>query len=218
MPKRIGRERTYGLYNLDLLQQITLTDDGMPVIRPCHTVPDRLIGFNQAKTCRHTDRGIHFFIDDYQFERLWNRPEDYTRLLARFQCVLTPDFSLYTDMPAPMLRWNCYRSRLLGAWWQTQGLQVIPTLQWSSRSSHEYCFDGLPRHATVAVSTLGVLDSEEATRLWKRGFTEALRTLEPSLVLFYGKPVPGYVPPVECIHYDNETVTRLKQINERKEP
>lgn len=61
-------------------------------------------------------------------------------------------------------------------------------------------------------------DSEEATRLWKRGFTEALRALEPSLVLFYGKPVPGYVPPVECIHYDNETVTRLKQINERKEP
>lgn len=217
MSKRIGRDRTYGLYNLDLLQHVSLTEDGMPVIWSCSTIPDRLIGFNQAKTCRHTDRGIHFFIDDYQFERLWNRPEDYTRLLSRFQCVLTPDFSLYTDMPAPMLRWNCYRSRLLGAWWQSQGLQVVSTLQWSRPSSYEYCFDGLPRHATVAVSTVGVLDSEEATRLWQQGFTEALHVLKPSLVLFYGKSIPGYTPPVKCIHYDNETITRLKQIKTGKE-
>ncbi|MDF7641712.1 DUF4417 domain-containing protein [Bifidobacterium sp. ESL0784] len=217
MSKKIGRDRTYGIYHLDLLQQIKLTEDGMPVIHPCEAMPTRLIGFNNAKTSRRIDCGVHFFIDDYQFQRVWNRPEDYTDLLARFQCMLTPDFSLYTDMPAPMLRWNCYRNRLLGAWWQAQGLQVIPTLQWSRPSSYEYCFDGLPHHSTVAVSTVGVLNDRKATRLWVRGFREALEMLEPSKVLFYGKPIPGYAPPVKCVYYNNETITKLKQIDERKE-
>jgi len=32
-------------------------------------------------------------------------------MLAKYDCVLTPDFSTYTDMPTPMKLWNIYRSR-----------------------------------------------------------------------------------------------------------
>lgn len=58
------------------------------------------MGFNYAtgkKTVKHC--GIHFFIDDYQFQRVWNQPDRYIAPLKRFQCVLTPDFSTYMDMP-----------------------------------------------------------------------------------------------------------------------
>lgn len=51
------------------------------------------------------------FIDDYQFERIWNTPERYVNVLKQYDCVLTPDFSLYMDMPRAMKVWNIYRSR-----------------------------------------------------------------------------------------------------------
>lgn len=54
-----------------------------------------LQGFNYAKTTKAQDKadlGCHFFIDDYQFERLWQRPGAYLDVLRPYQCVLTPDF------------------------------------------------------------------------------------------------------------------------------
>ncbi|MGQ7551471.1 DUF4417 domain-containing protein, partial [Streptococcus suis] len=42
----------------------------------------------------------------YQFERIWQRPEFYIEKLTEFDCVLTPDFSLYQDMPIAMQIWN----------------------------------------------------------------------------------------------------------------
>lgn len=62
-----------------------------------------LVGFNYAKTTKgRSNKGVHFFLDDYQFTRLWSRPYDYLNLLKRFEFVLTPDFSLYSDFPVAM--------------------------------------------------------------------------------------------------------------------
>lgn len=36
------------------------------------------IGFNYAaSTARRAGKGVHFFLDDYQFERVWNNPDRY---------------------------------------------------------------------------------------------------------------------------------------------
>ncbi len=42
---------------------------------------------------------MHFFLDDYQFERLWNSPREYVELLK--QLCHRSDFSLYMDVPYP---------------------------------------------------------------------------------------------------------------------
>ena len=50
----------------------------------------QFIGFNYAKTFekqQKTDYGVHFFLDDYQFERLWKRPDKYIELLRKFKYV-----------------------------------------------------------------------------------------------------------------------------------
>ena len=58
------------------------------------------IPFNYAKSCKNPQgKGIHFYVDDYQFVRLWNEPNKYIPLLQRFDAVCTPDFSQYTDIP-----------------------------------------------------------------------------------------------------------------------
>ncbi len=78
--------------------------------------------------CKKEDRagkGIHFFIHDYQFIRLWNTPDKYIDLLKDFDYVLTPDFSTYTDMPKALQIYNIYRKQWLGAYWQMQDINVI---------------------------------------------------------------------------------------------
>lgn len=107
-----GRELTIKKYNLDLYDPFET--DGpfeMPVIKKTLHIPNELIGFNEAISSKHYQSGIHMFIDDYQFERIWNTPERYVNVLKQYDCVLTPDFSLYMDMPRAMKVWNIYRSR-----------------------------------------------------------------------------------------------------------
>lgn len=206
----------YNLPNLPLLEKdIELCGRwDMPVLRPCDAVPDDLIDFGLVKSARNIDRrrlGVHFFTDDYWFERVWRHPKAYVRMLMPFRCVFAPDFSLYSDMPLAQQVHNVYRSRLMGAWWQSQGMNVVPTLQWSTPKSFSFAFDGLPRGSVVAASTLGVLNDPVATALWRIGMREALKRLAPELVLLYGMPAPGFDwQGTEWIRYRNHIVEKME--------
>ena len=108
--KENERHRTNDTYNLDLIDTDNSTNDfwQMPIIKNDDYIPSDLIGFNYAKTSENKKTGIHFYLDDYQFERLWNSPHEYVDILNEYECILSPDFSLYLDMPMPMKIWNVY--------------------------------------------------------------------------------------------------------------
>lgn len=209
--------RTVDAYNLRLVNKAHTTGPyDFPVIEDDPTIcpPEDLIGFNYAKSATNQRAGVHFFIDDYQFERVWNRPGLYAAMLAKYDCVLTPDFSTYTDMPTPMKLWNIYRSRAVGNYFQSQGLRVIPTLQWSDEASLAYCFDGLPKGGIYAVSTTGARSSKTAQDLWAAGMTRALEILEPRAVLHHGTMIQGFDwKGVEVASY----TSHLQRMNERME-
>ena len=38
--------------------------------------------------------GLHFFLEDYRFEAVWNRPGQALKGLRPYGAILTPDFSL----------------------------------------------------------------------------------------------------------------------------
>lgn len=197
------RERTFASYNMHLSVEVEKESEfGIPIIKPCDFTPTQLLGFNYAMTSGNKKNGIHFFVDDYQFERVWQQPERYVEILRDYECVLTPDFSLYTDMDYPVWLWNVYRSRLLGAYWQYEGMKVIPTLQWSDERSFEFAFNGLPKHSTVAVSAVGVMRSDEAISNWTSGMDEAIKRLEPKRILMYGtKPEYEFSDEIEIVEY-----------------
>ena len=72
------------------------------------------IGFNYAKTCKEpTGKGVHFFLDDYQFNRLWTDIDRYIPMLQKFRYVMSPDFSeSYADIqPLPETLGRCISSR-----------------------------------------------------------------------------------------------------------
>lgn len=167
-------------------------DLGIPCLThtPLSRVPAWLIPYRQR--VRDTDQvhmaGLHFFLDDGRFEAVWQRPGQSLPGLRPFAAVLTPDFSLYRDWPLVAQMWNVYRSRWCGAYWQSHGLTVIPTVSWSTAASYDFCFLGIPRRSVVAVATVGLRWRQDAAArsLFLAGFRELVYQLSPSLVLCYG--------------------------------
>lgn len=209
------RERTNNAYNLDLTQQSELTNDfwQMPIIKNDNYIPKDLIGFNYAKSSKEKNTGIHFYIDDYQFERVWNSPEKYVDVLMDYDCILSPDFSLYMDMPMPMKIWNIYRSRQIGAYYQSQGIKVIPTISWAEPETFEFCFQGIPKGSIVSVSTIGVKQDEDALQIWEDGMREMIRVIEPSTILVYGGQLDFDYGDIEVIYFDNKVTKKWGEKN-----
>lgn len=167
------------------------------------------IPFNYAKTHKNSaEKGLHFFIDDYQFVRIWNSPGAYISLLRKFKCILAPDFSTYTDMPMALQIYNHYRKHWLGRYLALQGITVIPTISWSTPDSFRWCFDGEPQNSVVAVSNVGCMRDSDCRELFFTGLEEMKRRLSPVKILCYGSPIDGTVniPP----YYD---VIKRKRIS-----
>ena len=206
------RERTFRAYNMRLTFSVDLTEDfwQMPIIHAENFTPTDLIGFKYAMQTPDDQKqcGIHCFIDDYQFERLWNKPDDYIELLSGFECFCSPDFSLYLDMTMPTKIWNVYRSRLLGAYYQAQGIRVIPTIQWAEPATYEFCFRGLEQGGTIAVSTIGVKEDADALKCWNDGMTECLKQLKPKTVLVYGGKLDYDFGKTKVIYYENHQLEK----------
>lgn len=204
------RIRTVNSYNLQLYdEERAVGKYQMPLIDKSQIIPNELIGFNYMKSTQNHNVGIHCFIDDYQFERLWNSPQLYIDDILKFDCILTPDFSLYMDMPLAMKIWNVYRSRLLGQFWQDCGMEVIPTVQWAEPATYEFCFDGIPQNSVVAVSTIGVKKGESLA-IWNDGMHEMIKRLKPQTILVYGGKLDFDYGSIDVRYFDNQVTERMK--------
>lgn len=213
-----ARMNTINGYNLQLYDSRSV--DGyyqMPIIKNNKTIPKDLIGFNYVLSDKNPEgKSIHFFLDDYQFERLWNTPEQYVEKLMQYEVVLSPDFSLYMNMPMAMKIWNVYRSRLLGHYWQTQGIKVIPTISWAERDTFDFCFDGIPLGSIVAVSTIGVKKEDEAFSVWKNGMDAMIKKIKPKTIIVYGGKVEYDYGNIQVIYFDNKVTERMKDDGKTK--
>lgn len=195
--------------NYENLQKMIFDGVGqyqVPEIQPTSYKKCDFMPFNYAKSCKNREgKGIHFFIDDYQFNRLWNAPDRYINMLLDFTHVMSPDFSTYTDFPKAMQIYNHYRKHWIGAYLQMYGIDVIPTISWSDQESFEWCFDGEPVGGTVAVSSVGCMNSKQRIDLFIQGYLEMMDRLNPTTIIFYGKV------PDEC----NGNIVSIKAYQEK---
>lgn len=143
-----------------------------------------LVGYDKLSDNK-TERIVHFFLDDYKFEVMWNDPEPRIERLKKYKAVLAPNYSLYTEMPLSLKIYNTFKSRWCGAYLQSKGIKVIPTVAWGEPDTFWFCFDGIAKGSTVAVSTLGVRTEKS---LFLQGYNEMLRKIRPEAVICYGEP------------------------------
>lgn len=169
---------------------------GIPALQPCHAIPDRLAAWSDPKAradAAQNSGALHFFLDDYRFEKVWTRPEATYERVAEVGTALGPDFSMWRHMPRAMQLWQVYRARWCAAFWQHLGVDVIPTATWGDRDTYDFAFDGLPYRANIAVSALGL--RKDGRQLFERGLDALIERCAPQLLLCYGElPVPASVP------------------------
>lgn len=182
--------RLEGLENYGTFQPFSVSGKfEIPAIAPVTELkPLEWRCFGEYRTLSiNPNTGIHFFTDDYRFTSCWRQPLKYADMFARAGAVMSPDFSMYRDMPLALQLYSHYRKHWLGQFWQTRGAVVIPTISWSDSASWDFCFDGEPRGGIVAVSTVGVKRDKEAFGLFPAGWSKMLDRLSPKRVIVCGE-------------------------------
>ena len=191
------------------LNLLTMAFDGVgeyriPQIKPVTELYVKdWIGFNYVASSMkpRATTGVHFYIDDYQFERVWNQPWRYSKTFKEFGAVMSPDFSTYLDFPKAVRLFNHYRKHWCGAYWQEMGAIVIPTIEWGTKEDYSWCFDGEPEGGIVAVSNVGIMRDKELRANYMEGYKEMLIRLQPKEVLMFGHTFDDYPGPIHYIKY-----------------
>ena len=174
-----------------------------------------LIAFNSLKSdsANNSDRFVHFFLYDYNFEKLWTKPDESLELLSQYKGILTPDFSMYLEMPYALQLYNTFRNRWCGAYFASKGVRVIPTVSWGDDNTFEFCFKGIPKGSVVAVSTYmfhAHNNHADQKDVFMKGYNRMLTELEPSAIICYSEPFPEMEGNIIYMDYELNSWRHLK--------
>lgn len=189
--KEKGQIRRYDYFRSYLYDGAFLVGQyGMPQLKKSNAIPFNPVSFVESRTKRRfNNKWLHFYAEDLNFECVWSNPKGYVNLLKKFAGVMSPDFSLYGDLPTSYQIWNCFRNRALAYWYQTKGINVVPSVNWAGRESFDWCFDGLPMGGTVSISGNGCYYNRFCRQRFIDGFEEMRQRLHPDVIVNV-----GYIP------------------------
>ncbi|MBO4766278.1 MAG: DUF4417 domain-containing protein [Lachnospiraceae bacterium] len=159
-------------------------------------IPKSLTPFSKRNYAESFDTAICEYEHDVRFSELIYSTESLTEDLLQYAAFITPDCSLYRDMPLCLQIANTYFNRAVGAYLQAMGMYVITNIRWGDERSYTTCelpekfaFLGAPKKSIVSVGTYGCIHGAENRYHFKAGLEAMLQELEPQVVLVYG-PMP----------------------------
>ena len=164
---------------------------GMPIIKKQKIDLDKIDLWGYVKTKpndeENRDKTIHFFTYDWNFENVFDKPEKAMEKLDQYYALLSPEFSLYWDMPKAVQIYNTFKNRWCGAFWQKMGKIVIPTVCCAGEESYDFCFDGIEEGSVVAISTYR---REQYKQEILRSYNKMLEVIKPTAIIIYGEAFP----------------------------
>ena len=198
------QKRVAKILNLEIAQYPGVGKYDIPELKPIKRIPKitEWIGFNCVLSDKEPsqNKGVHFFIDDYQFIRIWNNPDAYINKLSQYGAVIAPDFSPYGDMPLATQIFNHYRKHWVAKYLQDNGINIIPCIRASTdERSLEFYLDGEPKGGIVAISSMWVNKSKELKDYFMREYNQMYETLKPSKILVYGTKIDELQGDIEYI-------------------
>ena len=105
---------------------------GMPLIKKQNINLDKIDLWCYTKTKindkENKNKTIHFFTYDWLFDSVYDKPETALEKLDQYYALLSPEFSLYWDMPRVLQIYSTFKNRWCGAFWQKHGKFVIPNV------------------------------------------------------------------------------------------
>ena len=191
----------------------------LPVIKTSDKLPKKVVTFSKAMTKSWTDFDcwVVFYEHDKEFERLWNNPKQYLDKLKKFKGVISPDFSLYRNMPLVMQMWNTYRGRALAVWLQNNDVEIIPNVRFGDERTFSFCFDGIEENKTVAVGTHGCIKRKEDKIFFRVSLARMVQRLSPKIIIVYGSAPDNIFKPyrdmgIKIIAFESEFSKSRKQV------
>lgn len=167
----------------------------IPYINPPKKIilPNDTIPFSLMDRTKDYSEFVVFYEHDIKFADIIMATDEYLDDLKNFPGVVSPDCSLYRDMPLVLQIANTYMNRAIGHYLQMHGINVIPNVRWGDERSYttsvlpeRFAFIGLPKHSIVSIGTYGCIQSRENKRYFREGLVAMLDELEPEYVLVYG--------------------------------
>lgn len=167
-------------------------------------IPSAVIPFSMANRSTDHSEFVHFYEHDKRFSDVLIATKEQLPVLRGFAGVISPDCSLYRDMPLCLQIANTYMNRAVGYYLQSQGLYVIPNVRWGDERTYttvelpeKIAFLGVPRNSIVSIGTYGCIKNAENKHYFREGLTAMLDELTPQVVLVYGAMPDSIFAPVK---------------------
>ena len=167
-------------------------------------IPSAVIPFSMANRSTDHSEFVHFYEHDKRFSDVLTATKEQLSVLQEFAGVISPDCSLYRDMPLCLQIANTYMNRAVGYYLQSQGLYVIPNVRWGDERTYttvelpeKIAVLGVPRNSIVSIGTYGSIKSAENKHYFQEGLTAMLDELTPQVVLVYGAMPDSIFAPVK---------------------
>lgn len=181
-----------------------------PELSSCNEIPNGVVSFSKSFYENDFSKFVHFYENDEKIIRLWNCPKKYLQHLKKFAGVITPDFSVFCDMPRSLQIAQTYKNRALAFWLSANGIKIIPNVRYADERSYDFCFEGLPQNAVIAIGFHGNVKQKLDIDMNIKGLDETIKRLKPKTVLIYGSASIAIVGSyklngTEFVFYPSET-------------
>ncbi len=188
---------------------------GIPLIKKQNIDIDKIDLWNFTKTklndIENKNKTIHFFTYDWLFDSVYEKPETTFEKLDQYYALLTPEFSLYWDMPKALQIYSTFKNRWCGAYWQKQGKLVIPTICCAGEDSYDFCFDGIEEGSVVAISTYC---REDYKNEYLKSYNKMLEIIKPTAIICFGEPFKEMKGNIKTINpFDKEELIAKLGLN-----
>ena len=168
----------------------------IPIIKKPETLiaPDGLVPFSKMEKANPKAFAVCEYENDTEFKDILVNPKDYIKVLRKYQGFISPDCSVYRDMPLSLQITNIYRSRAIGYFFQKNRVYVIPCVRWGDERTYttkvlpeKVAFLGVEKHSIVSIGSYGQIKDRVNRYFFEAGLDSMMETLEPEIVLVYGK-------------------------------
>ncbi len=181
-------------------------------------IPKNLVPFSKLAKADPKTFAVCEYENDSQFKDILSHPNDYITTLKEYQGFISPDCSLYRDMPLAIQITNVYRNRAIGYFFQKHGIYVIPCVRWGDERTYtkkflpeRIAFSGVEKNSIVSVGSYGQLKDRINRYYFEAGMDAMMETLEPQIVLVYSKmpdSIEDKYPQTKFIEYPDWTSSK----------
>ena len=81
----------------------------------------------KADDKENKDKTIHFFTHDWKFEKVYENADKELEKLKQYYCLLSPDFSMFTNMPIALQIASVFKNRCCCAILTARWIRTMPS-------------------------------------------------------------------------------------------